>query len=402
MRKAHFTNKAARGAFTLIEILVVLVIMGFLVSMVAPKLSGIVDTAIDTTCDTNQQRLRAVMADWTKMNSTLPSGLTNLVFSTNNAPGSTDYTTTDQSLLTVSDNDKTNGAEVLAEEFVNRWLPTLHYLNDAEATELKGMVGAAVLNYALVTGLTEGDASTGTIVEKSFRSPVKNTLPVMMIGAGFDKAGDAQYATGATVTLNGSTVTVDETTPVSTATADSNILAAAGTGGSNYQAADKTYARIAEAPMALRILMGLSNRNSLVTSGILDESGICPGQVKAADQFEYGNYVLVLPRLQATVDRFLDAEDGTGTLQLANGVALADAPNLIVHAIGFNENDDGTFELTARTPYSPAANGLVTGVNLVATDLESVETSCPEGHLYGARADWFGIAMARGAGKTVK
>ena len=49
MRKP--TNRLVKGGFTLIEILVVLVIMGFLVAMVAPKLANITDGAIDTTCE---------------------------------------------------------------------------------------------------------------------------------------------------------------------------------------------------------------------------------------------------------------------------------------------------------------------------------------------------------------
>ena len=45
-------NFITKRAFTLVEILVVLVIMGFLVAMVAPKLAGMVSAAqepIDTT-----------------------------------------------------------------------------------------------------------------------------------------------------------------------------------------------------------------------------------------------------------------------------------------------------------------------------------------------------------------
>ncbi len=42
--------------FTLLEILVVLTIMGFLIAMVAPRLAGISGDAVDTVCDTNQNQ----------------------------------------------------------------------------------------------------------------------------------------------------------------------------------------------------------------------------------------------------------------------------------------------------------------------------------------------------------
>jgi len=80
--------------------------------------------------------------------------------------------------------------------------------------------------------------------------------------------------------------------------------------------------------------------------------------------------------------------------------AAGDADYVVAHAVNFNENDDGSFTLGARTPHIPT--GEVSGVNLVAQGIEAVSTSCPEGHTWGAIADWFGIAMARGTGVTVK
>jgi prepilin-type N-terminal cleavage/methylation domain-containing protein len=412
MRKPQFQNKAARGAFTLIEILVVLVIMGFLVSMVAPKLAGITDTAIDTVCDTNQQRLRAVMAAQTKRESHFPAPLTNMVLTSNTDSNNT-FAQSDAVLPSKSDDNIENGAEDLSSEFTNRWLPTLHFLNANEASELKTMVGSAVTMYALVDSAdaatvdtdTDGFANAGTytVLETNYRQPVRNTLPVMMIGAGIAANGTTfNYATGATVTVNASTVTVDESTNKAIGGAvDATILAS----GANYDASNnKTFTRIAEAPMALRILMGLSNRNGLVTSGLLDEAGICPGAIKAADQFSYGNYLLILPRLGATVTRFLTAASGLDNDSNANRAADltvgSESGNVVVHAVNFNEEDDGTFTLGARTPVSPA----LSGVNLVAQheNLESVTTSCPEGHAFGEISDWFGAQLAVGTGRTVK
>ncbi len=59
--KAKKTINGQQG-FTLLEILVVLTIMGFLIAMVAPRLAGISSSAVDTVCDSNQNRMVTMMS----------------------------------------------------------------------------------------------------------------------------------------------------------------------------------------------------------------------------------------------------------------------------------------------------------------------------------------------------
>lgn len=125
------TKNLKKSGFTLIEILVVLVIMGFLVAMVAPKLSSVVGGAVDTACDSNQERLRKVLNTYVSQNNAVPGGLTNLVVIND--------TMDTAAIPSESDGDKSNGAEFLSDEFTDRFKPQVWWLTAEEADELVGM-----------------------------------------------------------------------------------------------------------------------------------------------------------------------------------------------------------------------------------------------------------------------
>ena len=64
----EFKKVNSQKGFTLLEILVVLTIMGFLIAMVAPRLAGIGNSAVDTVCDTNQNRMVTYMSSYGSVN----------------------------------------------------------------------------------------------------------------------------------------------------------------------------------------------------------------------------------------------------------------------------------------------------------------------------------------------
>lgn len=386
-------KKGNEKGFTLIEILVVLVIMGFLVAMVAPKLAGVSDRAVDVTDQNSQKRLQETVQAWINMNDSIPPGLATMATTVDTTWGGPDVVG-DYIMASVDDNNSGNGAEVISKDFADKWLPMPHYLNGAEATEMKGMIGSAMMQYALVGTLTDTDTNLvqdvgtqGDIVERYLRKPIRGNQCVMMIGAGFNDTGADQYAMGPTATLTGSTLVVTTPSPLVTSTA----LAAAApqlTTGSNYIAGPLVYAKTGDSPVTLRIVMGLTDR-SKIAQGLLDKAGISP-KATQSDNYEFGNYYIVLPRLQATVDRF---KAGTGLAQDANFTTDTD---VVLHAISFNEEPNGTFIMTSRTPSNANTSGRLLG----AEELTEAFVLSPEGSKWaGNRADFFGIGLALGKGK---
>ncbi|MBN2249590.1 MAG: prepilin-type N-terminal cleavage/methylation domain-containing protein [Campylobacterales bacterium] len=358
MPQANF-NRKSKGAFTLIEIMVVLVIMGFLVALVAPKLAGIVDSAVDTNCDTNQERLRKVINTYVQQNNALPNGLMNMVVID-------DTSTRTAAIPSVSDGDKSNGAEILSDEFDDRFKPQVHYIDQEEADELVGM-GIKGFKYIGAVG-TGNTPSTDDIIEEGVSGSVAAGVPVMMAGVGIDQAGAAlTWATGNTITIAGSGVVEDSTTPI-------DITA----GTSTSATVDGTLTRMDEGKAVGRIIMGVANSGELVQSGMLDESGTCPGQLQHADQFSWGNYMVVVPRLSATMVRLTD------TTAFANGLANG---RLHAVALGVDSGEDATGNtIVGRTPG--------TGYQyFAAQEVKDFTTSCPEGHTWGANADAYAIKL---------
>jgi prepilin-type N-terminal cleavage/methylation domain-containing protein len=352
-------QKGLRGGFTLIEILVVLVIMGFLVAMVAPKLSGIVDSAVDTTSDTNQERLSSVLNSYAAQNNALPNGYINLMVKT--AAG-------DYAIPTANDGDKGNGAEFLSAEFVDRFKPQVHVLDADEAKELVEMGVKMTRTLALVdtadaatfAGLT--NAKQYNVVEKLITEPIMTGKSVMMAGVGHDGT-TWNWGEGSTITINASDVTEDTATPVA-------INAATATVASNNDGSG-TFARMDEGKHVGRILMGIGNFSELVNSGMLEEAGVSPTQTQMSAHYSWGNYVAVLPRLTATVNR-LEAE-GITKLHIVS-----------LDAESGKVADGNT--VAGRTP----DKGCMVYKAQAASD---VLTANPEGHTWGSNTEASAIVL---------
>jgi len=363
-------NKATRGAFTLIEILVVLVIMGFLVALVAPKLSGIVDSAVDVSCDTNQERLRTVVNVFANENRALPNGMVSLVV-TNDAYDKAAVPSAD-------DRNKQNGREFLSAEFVDRMLPQVHFLNQDEADQLREMG----LNQVRLLGKTDdaaGSAVSATknkpdapgLIESNVMRPVAPGLPVLMAGFGVDDGGAATWSEGNTITVDGSAVT-ETNTKISIA--DTTLATSA-------QAQTGTFARMDEGKAVGRILMGVNEANELVAKGLLDSAGLCPGAIQNKDFHSYGNYVMVLPRLEATIERMLE-EHPANTNNDKDKLKL----NVIGLKVDTGENATGN-TIENRSGANGCKNGFAAG------KVTDVTTACPEGHTWGSTNDAYAISI---------
>jgi prepilin-type N-terminal cleavage/methylation domain-containing protein len=351
--KKRLKKASTQKGFTLLEILVVLTIMGFLIAMVAPRLAGVSGTAVDTVCDSNQNRMVTMMSSYFEQTNRFPNKLTNLVEEVNDADAAELY-----QIPAVSDDDPENGPETLASEFMSRNHFRIHYLDEDELAELRNMGITTVLNLNAYDWLNDArdDAKEGyeetaalgpndvdLTVPQTFgdkmeemtipTDPTVNRLAVAMVGTGYDEVvGDWVVHT-------------DEE----------------GWGEPDWFG---------------RIVLGFGPENGLVTSGIVANAAHCPGGIQNADNVTYNDYNIVLPRLEATAARFADDGDiaaaGLADLEELVAVAYDEYPG---DGYVIADNDDNlkvrTFDISA------------------AQEKWQYATQCPEGHMFPADDEEF-------------
>jgi len=334
--------------FTLLEILVVLTIMGFLIAMVAPRLAGISGDAVDTVCDSNQNRMITMMSSFYEKTNRYPDKLTNLVEET---------AANTWQIPAVSDDDPDNGPESLASELNSRNHFRIHYLNEDEIRELKNMGIVNVFN------LNSYDAYDDTAL--TIKTGYDNTAGVnndVALAAG----PITKSPTMETWTLNPDTATA------------TNVIAVAmvGMGSTTIANAPDLALEVNERGWGEndfhgRIVFGFGPENGLVTSGLVSNAAHCPGGIQNADNVTYNDYNVVLPRLAATVDRFgaamVDVDATTDGIQWATVSYEEDTEPAAAYATVAN-----TDNLKVRT------------VTLGEMEKYQYATMCPEGHKFPA------------------
>nr|WP_320013176.1 type II secretion system protein [uncultured Desulfobulbus sp.] len=347
--------------FTLLEILVVLTIMGFLIAMVAPRLAGISGSAVDTVCDSNQNRMISMMSGYYEKTSRYPDKLTNIVEETD---GAGTY-----QIPAISDDDPDNGAETIASEFNDRNHFRIHYLTTAEVQELKNMGIVNVYNLnaydayddtlavkagydgTAATGPNEVDLATPVVKSPAMEKftldtdVVANPIAVMMVGAGYDGAAWD--------------ISTEER----------------GWGEADFMG---------------RIVLGFGPENGLVTSGIVSNAAHCPGGIQNADNVTYNDYNIVLPRLEATVD-----ETNTGYETAFTAIdADSDGTDVQVAAISYDDAPSAGYDYVGN-----ADNYKTRIYDLGAQEKWQYATMCPEGHKFPADdGEFWGIDLNPTAG----
>lgn len=270
---------ASSEGFTLLEILVVLTIMGFLIAMVAPRLAGVSGSAVDTVCDTNQNRMVTYMSAYFEQTSRFPNKLTNLV--AEDVGGASAYV-----LPSVSNQDPDDGAETFAAEFQERNKLQVHFLTANEASDLKNMGIVSILNLNSYDNLT-------VTAEAASMNPV---IPAAGVG----------------VAMSGMSATT------------------AGV----WSIAPGEHSGWGEPDFMGRIVLGMSAESGLITDGVISNAAHCPGGLQNADNATYNDYNLVLPRLQSTVDAFDATITGMDSDSTTDGVQVA--------AVAYDENWEPT------------------------------------------------------------
>jgi prepilin-type N-terminal cleavage/methylation domain-containing protein len=332
-RMRKFTG--GQQGFTLLEILVVLTIMGFLIAMVAPRLAMVGSDAVDTVCDTNQNRSVTYLSVYfQKTNGSLPNHLTNLV----SYDGTTAAYTPE-----VSDEDPDDGNKgVFAEEFALRNNFSAHTLNAAEVAELAGLGIDTVFNLN-----DPEDAHTDA--------------PFME---------EAAIGEGTVVSMVGMGANSTSTTLVLTA-------------NNNVEGADSAVVEYGwgEPEKLGRIVFGLGPESDLVKDGIVSNAAHCPGGLQNSDNISYNDYNLVVPRLAATVKR------------LPTNIFGASTTNNQTIAIGYM---DGDLVASSAGNYDAATNDgnfMKRTVKLAAQEAWEYQTQCPEGHVYPEAIDHWAIDL---------
>jgi len=127
------------GGFTLLEMLMTMTVLGFLIAMTAPRLAGTTAEGLRTVTRTNMARLVGLITSEYQRSGRYPSGMVNIV--------SVDSATGDYHKPMLSDQDPETGPEVLSEKMDKRHRFRIHYLNQAEADELRAMGVLHVFNY---------------------------------------------------------------------------------------------------------------------------------------------------------------------------------------------------------------------------------------------------------------
>lgn len=297
---------ASQAGFSLLEIMIVMVIMGFLVVMVTPRFGGVTEYAKKSIDNSNQRRMFTALATYIEKTDRFPNKLLNLVDEAELAQGSR------YQVPRISDNDPDNGAETLAAELYDRNRFHIHYLNNEEAGELRNMGIRTLRNLNQYRGQNQaGTAFIGgrhpdvanVLVPANNRKElmaeanVVAGLGVLMIGMGIDEHG---YWIASNVTERG-------------------------WGRPDHFG---------------RIVLGIGTESSLLHSGIVANTGNSPVSLRNSRNITHSSYALILPRLRATVDRI-----DSGLLPFSNMDNDITVPGVQLSAISYDDAPAANYSL---------------------------------------------------------
>ena len=270
--KTECRSRLNKAGFTLLEIIIVITIMGFLLAMIAPRLGNIGTSAVKTIDESNIKSMKEHIVAYLQQYARLPDKPVTIV----NSRSGGDY-----QLPLIDNNDPDDGPETIGYELNERLKLQLHILNKEEAREIMRELGIrtmAVLNdYVGSTndkydkgGREESDLieelKPQTFADGDAGRPfhlvdVDEGLGVLMIGGGSDDENGK-------IDLE---VDVDD--------------------------------ELGQPDWIYRIIVGIGLDSTLITKGMVQNAALSPKGMQNKDYNTFNYYCMVLPRLQATINR---------------------------------------------------------------------------------------------------
>ncbi len=236
------------GGFTLLELIVVITIMGFLAAILAPRLARVSDAGVDMQCDQNKHRLTSILGQFVQQNNRLPDKLVSLAVGD---PFSAE--------ISSDNNNPVDGPEFLSAPFQEHNNLGAYTLTDEDVKALKEM-GVSRIVYYTDTGSSDPEQRwkvQGPV-------PLQVGMKLAMVGLNDDENGVPQGL-----------------------------------------ATEQLYS---DPGLIGRLLVGVGSDCELVEKGLITNPGIYADSQRKTEYYKYGYYTIILPRLaSATKDTFLQS-----------------------------------------------------------------------------------------------
>ena len=252
------------GGFTLLELIVVITLMGFLIAILAPRLANMTDVAVDMQCDNNKQRLTEIVSTFITMNNRLPDGLVSLAVKD----------TTDAWTISSDDGNPANGPEFLSREMADNNNLGVLTVTEADTDLVEALIdmGISKIYYYKDMGGTDPDAKW------VLQDPIDLTAATFEVGLAV-VGYDGEFAAGAPALADG--------------------------------------AKYSNAGLIGRILLGVHSECELVENGMISNAGVYADAQRKTEYYKYGYYTIIMPRFEdqataldgITVNAFLDTND---------------------------------------------------------------------------------------------
>lgn len=268
----RLNSRHRQAGFTLLEIIIVITIMGFLLAMIAPRLGNIGTTAVKTIDDSNIKSMREHTVAYLQQYARLPDKPISIV----NSRRGGNY-----QLPLIDNNDPEDGPETIGYEIDERLKLQLHILNKEEAREIIRELGIRTMMI-----LNDYGGSTDEIYDKGRRE--ESDIIEELEPQAFD-GGDA----GRPLHM----VNVDEGLGVLM------VGAGADSKSGRIDIEVDTNDELGQPEWIYRIIVGIGTDSTLVTKGMVQNAALSPKGMQNADYNTFNYYCMVLPRLKATTAR---------------------------------------------------------------------------------------------------